>query len=601
MQAQEFWKDGMDHQLSTPDSLRQYLPSSVQFAPTSPHSRFPRLEEPNRGMLVEYFHIVKRYRRLVFVCACIGVLVGLMLGLNSIPMYTTRTSLDIRSVNHDFMDMRSVAPTGSDTSNDNDMNLQTQIKLLQSDTLIEQVASKLLNEPHPASIPRKDILSNLARSLHLGGHKTISYPALVEDASRRVKVKPIGLTRLVEITCESYDAAFSSIFCNTLTSTFEEQDLETRSLEAQKTSEWLTHQVADIRLRAEESQRKLEQAVGGNGLILSQTTTSSGEERLRSLQSELTRAEADRMQQEAKSGVAHSVDADTVPSVQDDPEHRAYQLKLAELRNQLAQSLPTLTEENPKVIRLRAQIADAEGGLKLTERSNASRQDNEYTAALHREALLQAAYNAQQAAVSSDLQKAAQVSLLRKELESEQQLYQTLLQRAKEAGFASALQATTIRVVDAAKVPVLPSSPRRKFAGGAGLALGSLVGIGLAFYRERNDKVFRGPGDVPRFLNVKELGVVPRAQRLQTNTTGYALTSTQAGQSDAIALTRWGDSFSLAAEAYRNITFSILLADTSKRSRSYVITSPSAGEGENDGCLKHGSRPEQISSPRCAG
>ena len=80
-------------------------------------------------------------------------------------------------------------------------------------------------------------------------------------------------------------------FCNTLTTAFQDRDLEFRSSEAQKTSEWLTQQVADIRLRAEESQRRLEQAVGGNGLVLSQTSTTSGEERLSSLQAELTHAQ----------------------------------------------------------------------------------------------------------------------------------------------------------------------------------------------------------------------------------------------------------------------------------------------------------------------
>jgi capsular exopolysaccharide synthesis family protein len=51
-------------------------------------------------------------------------------------------------------------------------------------------------------------------------------------------------------------------------------------------------------------------------------------------------------------------------------------------------------------------------------------------------------------------------------------------------------------------------------------------------------------------------------------------------QAEALALTRWNDNFSLAAEAYRNATFSILLSDSSKRSRSYVVSSPSAGEGK---------------------
>ncbi len=570
----------MEYPLTTQtEANRPFLPSSLQGISPSSGFAMPRPQEPGHGMLSNYLQLLKRHRKLIALCACIGLVTTLLMGLGVLPLFTTRTSLEIRSVNQNFLDMRSVAPTSSDASGDNDMNLQTQIKLLQSDTLIEAVSKRLLAEPHPASIPREDALSSMLRAIHLGGSKPLPYESLVDDAMKRVKVKPIGVTRLVEITCESYDAKFSAAFCNTMTTTFEDEDLETRSSEAQKTSEWLTRQVADIRLRAEESQRRLEQAVGGNGLVLSDSASSSGEERLRSLQDELTRAQADRIQQEAKSGVAHSASSETVPSLQDDPQYRASELKLADLQSQLAQATPALTDENPKVIRLRSQIADAEKGLQRIISSNSGRQDNEYEAARHREALLQAAYNAQQASVSLDLQKAAQVSLLRKELESEQQLYQTLLQRAKEAGFASAMQATTIRVVDPAKMPLQPSSPRRNIAGGAGLALGSLFGVGLAFYRERNDKIFRSPGDIPRRLNVKELGVIPKAIRSRAPSAPFAL-STSIGEENAITLTRWGDNFSIAAEAYRNITFSILLANSNKRCKNYVITSPGAGEGK---------------------
>ena len=124
----------------------------------------PRPQEAGLGMLSNYRQLLKRHLKLIVLCACIGVATTLLMGLGVLPMFTTRTSLEIRSVNQNFMDMRSVAPTSSDASGDNDMNLQTQIKLLQSDTLIEDVGKRLLAEPHPASIPRKDALSSIAES-----------------------------------------------------------------------------------------------------------------------------------------------------------------------------------------------------------------------------------------------------------------------------------------------------------------------------------------------------------------------------------------------------------------------------------------------------
>ena len=287
--------------------------------------------------------------------------------------------------------------------------------------------------------------------------------------------------------------------------------------------------------------------------MLSQTTTTAGEDRLRALQDELVKAQADRMQKEASSSVAQTASQETLPDVQDNPTHRAYELRLADLRSQLSQLVPALTEENPKVIRLRAQIEDAEAGLRASANTSTTRRSNEYEAARHREQLLDVAFKAQEAAVSSDLQKAAQVSLLRRELDSEQQLYQTLLQRAKEAGFAAAMQAATIRVIDPAHQPVVPYSPQRSMAACAGLAIGGIFGIGFAFYKDRNRQVLRIPGEVESLLHVHELGVIPAVSRAERNGTGLAVLSRRAPHreaevyGDAIALTRWNDNFSITA------------------------------------------------------
>ena len=553
----------------------------------------PRVYEPaepvHETLLAEYVRVFKRHRGLISVCAFAGLLLALLAGVGAEPLYRTRTSLEIKSLNGDFMDMRSVAPTGDNSSPDSDTNLQTQIKLLQSDTLAQDVSNRLMSDPHPDSIERQDLMARAARILHLPAGKPIAYTTLISDAANRVKVKPLGLTRLVEVTCDSYDAAFSALYCNALTSTFEDEDMQTRSSEATKTSEWLTKQVADIRLKAQSTQNQLEQAVGNDGLMLSTAPDSVGEDRLRILQDELVKAEADRMQKQAQTQVASSAAIGTVPNVQDDPAHRAYELKLADLQAQVAALVPPLTEENPKVIRLRSQIKQVQAQLQTTDANSTHRESNEFAAAKEREDMLRAAYQAQASTVSSDLQKAAQVSLLRRELDSEQQLYQTLLQRAKEAGFASAMHASTIRVVDVARLPKAPFSPQRGLVGGVGLALGCVFGVGFAFYKERNNKVFSMPGDVERYLHVHEIGVIPSIQRTSRpmSIMGGARLPARALQGKAlearetaVQLTGWNDRFSIAAEAYRNATLSILLSDANKRSRSYVVSSPSAGEGK---------------------
>lgn len=542
-------------------------------------------DEPSPRMFAEYVRNVRRHWKLIVCLGCLGCFCAVLLHLRTQPVYRTRMSLNIETLNRDFLTMQSISPTIQASPGETDV--QTQIKLLQSDSLMERVRDRLTLEPHPQSVEQNDLLSRAGRTLHLGSAHAIPFDSLLTETAKGVTVKPLGITRLVEITCDSWDAAFAAKFCNTLTSEFQAEDLESRGSEAKHTSDWLMHQATDIRQKEEESQQKLFAATGGNGLILSQQTETVGEDRLRRIQAELVKAQADRMEKQAQAEVARTASPDSTPNVVDSPAYAASRMKLADLETQVAALVPPLTEQNPRVIRLRSQISQLQNSM-VTQRTDSShRLQNEYAAAKHREDLLTIAYRAEEGNVSGDLEKGSQVSLLRREVESEQQLYQTLLQRSKEAGFASAMQAATVRVVDNARRPKFDVYPQRLTACAIGTILGSLLGLCFAFFRERNVSVLREPGESLRLLQISELGVIPSPptsnwlnSSLRTESTAGLVQLPAATEHPMIGSVRWDDAYSLVAEAYRNATLSIMLSDKGARSRVYVVSSPSAGEGK---------------------
>jgi polysaccharide biosynthesis transport protein len=268
-----------------------------------------------------------------------------------------------------------------------------------------------------------------------------------------------------------------------------------------------------------------------------------------------------------------------------------------DLRRTLAESMPPLTDAHPKVQKLRAQIRELETELATKKGNVLDRMRNEFEAARQREQLLLAAYHNQESRVAQELSQETQMNMLRRDVDSGQQLYQTLSQRVKEAGLASAMQATTIRTVDAAMVPTLPIMPRRFRSMAVGLILGTVVGICFALFRERTETVLRTPGEAPRYLNVRELGVIPSARvglskvyinkLVKPSTSAGLLTgpsgpgNPQSKSDQVIDLATWKAHASLVAEAYRSTTYSILLEGKEfERGKSYVISSPSAGEGK---------------------
>ena len=86
---------------------------------------------------------------------------------------------------------------------------------------------------------------------------------------------------------------------------------------------------------------------------------------------------------------------------------------------------------------------------------------SEYQAALAQENSLMAALNQQKAEALSMNRKAIDYGVLARDVESSKQLYNNLLQRAKETGVTGELRTSNIRVVDAAEKPRSPVSPNR--------------------------------------------------------------------------------------------------------------------------------------------
>ncbi len=551
-------------------------------------------QETSDSLLVEYARLVKRRRWLILLCSLAGALLGWATTVGVQPVYRARTSLDIQNLNADFLNMKAVSQTGGENGS-SEAYVQTQIKLLQSDTLRERTVGVMRREGAFSELKREDLISSLKRDLHLPGDQPVSKEALLNFTAKRVAVKPVGLTRLVEVTCDSWSSSFAAEFCNSLTREFSNQDRDVRFSQAKTTSEWLSRQLADVRESVDQGQKKLEQKTGNDALTLKEGGASVAEDKLRELQAELMKAQANRVEKQAQYEISTSAPPDSLPMVLDSSQLTDDQVKLDDLERQVAALVPPATEANPKVQHLRSQIREIETSLSKEKSNVLERLHNEFQAANQRELLLNKEYRAQEARVSQEQGREAQVVMLRREVDSGQQLYQTLLQRVKEAGFAAAMQASTIRVVDAAKATAVPIAPRRGASTTVGLLLGILVGVGCAFFKERTQTVLRGPGEITRYLNMRELGVIPSAKKGLRHPYLKRLPKPQPASfvapSEALAarpkphraldMAVWHDHASLVAEAYRNTTYSVLLAGKElDRARTFVITSPNVGEGK---------------------
>jgi len=547
-------------------------------------------EAATGGGLVEYWRLAWRNRWTLATACLLGALLGFLYTVPQTPIYQASTTVEVQGLNENFLNMGSYSPTTPGYSYDPTYDITTQIKLMESSVVKKRAMDRLLKQRGPDYRYPPDRLSAWKQALGLSGPAEVSREDAIAAAAGAVTVKASGTTRILEVTCESPDPRLAADFANALVAEFIEESLDSRWKTTAKTAEYLTKQLEDLKIKLEKSEDELQQYASAVGLQLTGSDSKDGkenvaEERFRALQSELLKAQAERMAAQSKYEMANSSPPEALPQVLDDATLREYQSKLVELRRQLAELNTTLMPANPKVQKVQAQIEELEAALRREQSNVVRRLGNDYQAALRREQLLLSEANVQSRLVSVQAAKAVHYNILKREVDTNRQLYESMLQKVKEAGIASAMRASTYRVVDAAQAPERPYRPRPARMAFFGLLGGLVLGFGLVLVRERADRTLQQPGDLTLYLNLPELGVIPSGKTAITERLAgkgaAGLLPGKSGEADKLELVTWKRKPSLIAESFRATLTSILLSgQNGERPRVIALTSAGPSEGK---------------------
>jgi len=105
----------------------------------------------------------------------------------------------------------------------------------------------------------------------------------------------------------------------------------------------------------------------------------------------------------------------------------------------------------------------------------------------------------------------AHYNILKREVDTNRELYDSMLRSVQDAGVSSALRASNVRVVDSAFPPTRRYRPSYPINMGLGLLAGVFFGTAFIVMLEHADRTIQSPGEVNLFLGAPELGVIPAA------------------------------------------------------------------------------------------
>ena len=343
-------------------------------------------------------------------------------------------------------------------------------------------------------------------------------------------------------------------------------------------SDWLGGEIEDARMKLRRAEDALQAYAGTSGLIFTNSKRDGGEtniatEKLQQLQEALSAAIADRITKQSNYELAQHSPPDALPDVVNDDNLRAEAAAVNTVRGQVADLGARFTPEYGKLKSAQAQSSALEVAFEHDRASVIEKVKNDYLEAMSREKLLSRAYDVQTKEVTGQGEKAVQYNILKRDVDSSRQLYDTILQQMKESSVASALHASNVRVADPAQLPEKPVWPNFKILGALGFLAGLFSSVAIVTYRERIDRNLRQPGDVQLWTNLLELGTIPSlasvrtAKRYRTlstppNELGRPRSNGRYGplkyQAPTVDLVTWKDGASIVAEAFRSALTSIL-------------------------------------------
>jgi polysaccharide biosynthesis transport protein len=525
--------------------------------------------------LAHYLWILRRqgWKMLGFVA--LVVLCTVVVSLRLTPVYESTATIDIdrRMPN---------AVIGEDSAqsvnNDADQFLATQVKLIQSDSVLRPVVDKFkLREVEPDALEEAVDTSDTSREAP-------------------VELKPLKVTRppntyILQISYRSQHRLLAADVANAIAQSYLAHSYEIRYKATASLSEFMERQLEELKAKMEKSSAALVQFERELNLINPEEKTSILTARLLELNTEYTKAQADRVRKEA---AFNSVDSGSLAAAEASNQGEALKKlteDLGEAQQKFAEGKTTYGANHPEYKKLQSRVTELEGQLDAARKNVGRRAEVEYYEAADRESQLANAVKDAKAEYDGLNARSFEYQTLKGGAESDKKLYEELVRRIREAGINASFQNSSIRVADLARPGLRPVFPKMWLNVLLAFLFATFFSVGAAVLSDVLDNTVRDPDQVSRLMNADVIGSLPAvktwrrhlspiqgihvANGLHVNGNGNGTAAL------ARAHVESEQALSNYEEAIRTLRNSILLTDFDRRLRSVLLTSASPSEGKS--------------------
>lgn len=391
------------------------------------------------------------------------------------------------------------------------------------------------------------------------------------SAKGLVSIQPVEKSRLINVTVEYSNPQVASDLANAMAQAYIQQDLDNRMNRSMQTVDWLRVRSGEYRQKLEQGLRDLQEYRENTDSISLEEDQNVVVAKLNSLNATLTEAQLRRLDAESRlKAVQVQVDAGlprTELAVHLEDENlraalsvwHAQQQRIVELQQRYKADYPDLKEALKLEVVLRKKFeASCDQAVKSLK--------THCTVLSERENALKAALKAQEKLAFSLDRKLVKYNEMKRNVEADQEIYQSMISRMKEASISETLPSEVIRLAQEARPASRPFSPNPQQALLRGVLFGLVLGVGVIFILYYSDHRFRRNEEVERALGVPVLTSLPFIAGKTVHDRGMICHLDQTSE---------------VAEAFRTLRAITQISPGIKDASIFLVTSTQPGEGKS--------------------
>ncbi len=555
--------------------------------------------------LRDLWRMVVKHKGLLVSVAIGGLLVALLLSFIKTPLYLATTTVQVDKRAPRVVQFGQEADAAQDM--DDRTAMGTQLELLKSRVLAERVIDELRLDrqglPMPVSAgpegeaaptgaegepdAAQEATGWQAMMGNLLGRIKDSYGKIREPASNSaerlnreevikafqetVKVEQVRNSRMLKVQVENASPQLAARIANSVTEGFIALNLERRMDSSSYAKNFLETQLGLTKAKLEESERKLNEYARSKNILTLDEKTNVLNQTFTEYSTALTKAEQEVIKAESDFEAIRTAPG-TSRQVLESKTIQDYKAQISKLDQEYQEAAKVYKDDFPKMKQLRAQMDELKGNIDAEVQNVLASVRNQALMAKRQENLIRSRLQQTRAEIMSAQDRSVDFNLLKREVDTNRELYNGLLQQVKEVGVAGGVETNNIQVVDKAEVPLFPYKPKLALNAAIGLLAGIVLGLGIVFLMESMDDSIKFADEVEKLLQVPLLGVIPKVKEKTTNLASLALLVHE-------------DPRGQMAEAYRSVRTALQFSTADGAPRRLVLTSTTKNEGKSTTAL----------------